>query len=86
MIPSNTVAICCDCSSPMVSITWLTTILCIARWPRGTPAMRAASFIAAASSSAAGTASLTRPQSAAVRPSIMSPVNIICLARMGPRR
>ena len=42
-MPSNTVAICCDCSSPIASITWLTTILCIARCERGTPAIRAAS-------------------------------------------
>ncbi len=86
VMPSNTVAIICVCSSPMVSITWLTTILCMARCERGTPAMRCASFKVAASSWSIGTLSLARPQSAAFFPSMVSPVNISCLARVAPSR
>ena len=67
-------------------MTWLTTSLCIARCERGTPAMRSASRSAAASSSAAGTAMLASPQSAACLPVIRSPVNMSCLARAAPRR
>jgi len=50
------------------------------------PAMRAASRIVAASSSAAGTARLARPHSAACAPVSVSPVNMSCLARAAPRR
>ena len=48
--------------------------------------MKLATRIAAASSWSTGTLTLARPQSRAVRPSIVSPVNIICLARAGPSR
>jgi hypothetical protein len=46
--------------------------------------MRAASFIVAASSSAAGTASFASPHCAAVRPSMVSPVNIRAVEQQPP--
>ena len=68
----------------MVSITWLTTILCIARW---LPARRRCAWPAASSRPPAGRPAPPRwpgPRRRPVRPSIMSPVNISCLARVGP--
>ena len=85
-MPSNTFAIICVCARPIVSIVWLTTILCIISCDRGTPAMRRASASAASSSPAAGTATFARPHAAAVAPSIVSPVNISSFARIAPSR
>ena len=71
---------------PIWSYAWFTISFCMASWFVGTPAMRSASSSTRASSPAGGTASSASPHSAAVVPSIVSPVSSMRFARCAPIR
>src|SRR5947209_7452482 len=85
-MPSNRVASSCVPCRPMLSYAWLIMSFCMTSWLMGTPAILSASSSTRASRSAAGTASSTRPHSAAVRPSMVSPVSSMRLAFSAPSR